>query len=908
MSEPQQWLLHLESLSCSEFLNTFAIDTVIPPDPHRTFLLGSLHRHITVYSQQVRAINLIHAIAQPHNGKLNSQKVAVVGAGFAGITAAAYAAQMGATVDLVEHAPRPLWLQDGCDNRWLHPRIYDWPRRGALESQTSLPVLNWRAGKARQVAARIREQWDYMVATNRRLRPHFGLQVKGTSCDSTGVQLNFAPTSGHAEELSRLRFNYVILAVGFGMEEDSDPATVSYWNDADGLMDVPDGAKVLISGYGDGGLADVLRLSMPGFQQHQICNLIQDFDFESVKHLLDWEESCSQNPSELDKKYRNEPVMLLSERLKEYCVPKLDLHLAGRGHLYGPTSAILNRFLVSQMRKQGDKDERPFREVRKAIATVNGCPQVEKKVIGYRVQFVGSSEWIDYDFVLLRHGPKPTYTDVECIKQWPGLKYNCDRWRDFPQALDKTRVPIWEPEFIQAMDRGSLSSLAAYESGGDAWCLVLQSQRQNRSLDQVVSLALQKYRERAHRERLARSINPKPLVLATIDAMADAAAYRQTIRALCRADIAVVDITDPNDPALMLLLGVRSAVKRGVTIACINDTLTPKVWTQIPFNLKELNLVSMKKTKRANNLADTIIDGLHRLASSKTYLDLPAFDYVRDLGEDSRNYAQIGHDERVLFLRPFGKPYDRDHLEWVREQIADILKYKHKIEPKIESIIDQSSPRLVGQRLYEAIRRSSMCIVDLTCWRPNVLYEFGVRLAVNQLNPVLLLDKDLLDTGRRAECKPDDDVVSKMVQLFKPFPYTRNKSNTSIDQALTTFFDLQRRSATVFQAQGTDLHAGETFRIAKDSFDTAQEAFLISVDASLESAANAAVGNYDGLQNVDPIHLYAKDNPTYGDQVRYSALERLCAAWSYLDQREAPYDLKEVDLLDPMKRALFRKY
>ena len=68
---------------------------------------------------------------------IEGKSVAIVGAGFAGLTAAAFALETTtAQVTLFDAAPRPLWLQDACSNRWLHPGIYDWPRPGSLEPRT----------------------------------------------------------------------------------------------------------------------------------------------------------------------------------------------------------------------------------------------------------------------------------------------------------------------------------------------------------------------------------------------------------------------------------------------------------------------------------------------------------------------------------------------------------------------------------------------------------------------------------------------------------------------------------------------------------------------------------------------------------------------------------------------------
>jgi len=80
------WLDNVGPLGAADFLGEMSAEM-----PH-VHLLGSLNRHITVYSQQTRAINLIDALAKSYDGKLRGRRIAVVGAGFAGLTAAAYAA------------------------------------------------------------------------------------------------------------------------------------------------------------------------------------------------------------------------------------------------------------------------------------------------------------------------------------------------------------------------------------------------------------------------------------------------------------------------------------------------------------------------------------------------------------------------------------------------------------------------------------------------------------------------------------------------------------------------------------------------------------------------------------------------------------------------------------------------
>jgi NAD(P)-binding Rossmann-like domain len=94
-------------LTAAEFLKWMSAD------PPGVYLLGSLNRHITVHSQQRRAINLIRGLIAEGDG-LDGKSMAIVGAGFAGLTAAAFTLEKTTVeVSLFEVATRPLWLQDG---------------------------------------------------------------------------------------------------------------------------------------------------------------------------------------------------------------------------------------------------------------------------------------------------------------------------------------------------------------------------------------------------------------------------------------------------------------------------------------------------------------------------------------------------------------------------------------------------------------------------------------------------------------------------------------------------------------------------------------------------------------------------------------------------------------------------
>ena len=115
---------------------------------------------MTVLAQQRRALNLVDAILVSGlaSGVVRREgRVAIIGAGAAGITAAAAFAVAAPTLDeiaLYERTDRILYLQQHSD-RYLHPHLYDWPAAGATRKDADLPILNWEAKEAGAVAADI---------------------------------------------------------------------------------------------------------------------------------------------------------------------------------------------------------------------------------------------------------------------------------------------------------------------------------------------------------------------------------------------------------------------------------------------------------------------------------------------------------------------------------------------------------------------------------------------------------------------------------------------------------------------------------------------------------------------------------------------------------------------------------
>jgi hypothetical protein len=99
------------------------------------YVLGCFNKRVTLYSQQVRALNLIYSLVKTERLTCND-KIAIIGAGAAGLTAAAAAVAIkGCQVTILEKTNEVLSVFRNNNKRWLHPRIYDWPQSESMKEQ-----------------------------------------------------------------------------------------------------------------------------------------------------------------------------------------------------------------------------------------------------------------------------------------------------------------------------------------------------------------------------------------------------------------------------------------------------------------------------------------------------------------------------------------------------------------------------------------------------------------------------------------------------------------------------------------------------------------------------------------------------------------------------------------------------
>ncbi|WP_186057775.1 ABC-three component system protein [Burkholderia gladioli] len=240
------------------------INAATAPGGDGVYFLGAFDRRITFYSQQVRGLRLAHALDE-QGLILTTDKIAVVGAGSAGLSFALCAALLGYNVTLYDPANEALQLQSASP-RLLHPHIYEWPNIGSLDDRAGLPLLDWKSDTGGSVSGKL--QNEFAAALTRLAHLKFQAERKLVAMEK--VEADWRLTIDHKGTQDKRRFQKVILAMGFGEEfpcGDAEP--VAYWKPSGigtAAIEPHSGASYLVSGNGDGGLTDILSLLIQNFE------------------------------------------------------------------------------------------------------------------------------------------------------------------------------------------------------------------------------------------------------------------------------------------------------------------------------------------------------------------------------------------------------------------------------------------------------------------------------------------------------------------------------------------------------------------------------------------------------------------------------------------------------------------
>lgn len=380
----------------------------------------------------------------------------VLGGGVTGVAVAIKAAALGTQIVLIEKAEQLFDVQARCSSRYIHPYEYSWPvipfwpadEQGLFDSYPMLKEdrevcphpLRWTAGPASEVA----RKWQNQIADETSLKPVFRPDaplLKGRSLRQL--------FDSHDD------FGLIIACVGgeerraVAKDEEKEAfGSFTYWSrdkfESDNLpLELGrDPLKILISGGGDGGLQDFLRLTTrpqggnlfsAGALLRKLVDQLAKHDAfqESVKRVVQEnpKDPTRPDPKKLWKEHADLAVTLISDHeLCQKLKPLLDplilsrnkqVTLAFDAETFSPCYA-LNSFLVHLIVRYIDEKGAPVSAPSEATLRPNTtiklkgiksaqenhvCKKVAEECLNasHKVEFEAGAEGT-YDVIILRHG------------------------------------------------------------------------------------------------------------------------------------------------------------------------------------------------------------------------------------------------------------------------------------------------------------------------------------------------------------------------------------------------------------------------------------------------------------------------------------------------------------------------
>jgi hypothetical protein len=388
-------------------------------------------------------------------------------------------------------------------------------------------------------------------------------------------------------------------------------------------------------------------------------------------------------------------------------------------------------------------------------------------------------------------------------------------------------------------------------------------------------------------------------VLSVLDAFASGQALDKAVRAIAEADLVVFDITG-FEPAVMLLVGVRSACRRWLTVCSHGAGWKEGQPLELPFNLQDLNINS--HTPRESRVgSDPVVErfvcrvetGFIQASKQPYYLDLPAYDALRQLGSDYAASSTIDPSERILVLCAYAESLF-NNWQFVSSRLKQVLWQRKKYKPAIERIIDYGTPQLIRHSVYEQIRRTAACVVDWSEFSASVFLELGARLAVSEWGAVQVIDDRYLPGGERASKLAQ---VDRMRRLLGPVPYKyRAESSDAFEQVVDVL--LQRNPILDGEADYNRIHRSLL-------------AVIGTVQAAQPSVVEELKRRADTLHHPQQGRVGAPQILFYGSRLakqdsERAALERRIAAWLYLEHRVGFAKLKDDEEMLKVYRELGR--
>lgn len=378
------------------------------------YFLGNFEKRITVYSQQIRAINLVYSLLK--EGIINEKsKVAIIGAGVAGITAACCSAVLNVkTIHVYERASSILPLWRDCKSRWLHPNIFNWPNDTWSKKSTELPILNWTADSASNVAKQIINQWDttYDYFKNR-------INIKLFTDAKARISKSGKVESGNFGKSTK--YDIILIGVGFGRDGNLNDLNTCYWAN-DNLDTLTDSQKnIFLSGNGDGGISDLLRIRTKHFDMEMLIKWLKS---EEIRKKQEKIKTIEDKALKIKNKDGNQSAnKFLSLSYKKLKTPKLNKLIsdslrtdttvffhARSEDIFNINSFPLNRFLLSRYIILQDKGFKfKYGSIKNLTGLKKSGKSTGKKI---KIELDGNQPIMANEFIT-RHGPISPLSEPE---------------------------------------------------------------------------------------------------------------------------------------------------------------------------------------------------------------------------------------------------------------------------------------------------------------------------------------------------------------------------------------------------------------------------------------------------------------------------------------------------------------
>lgn len=226
----------------------------------------------------------------------------VIGGGAAGATAAALATGLGIKTVLVDAEVDLFSAQCNCGTRWLCPTVYDYPAdhffSGNFPPSSRSHPLKWQASWAQLVATTLRGKM-LTIENSSNLKVYRNSFAKITRTPLNVRVVTKPPNQIQTTE--NLSPDVVLTTTGFGrertfLEHPSRFRGVPFWESDEisspnlGLTSgtIP---SVVLSGAGDGGLQDLIRV-VTGLSIEQVCSELFDVLEAARSRVMDAEQAA----------------------------------------------------------------------------------------------------------------------------------------------------------------------------------------------------------------------------------------------------------------------------------------------------------------------------------------------------------------------------------------------------------------------------------------------------------------------------------------------------------------------------------------------------------------------------------------------------------------------------------------